>query len=221
LASIKTVVTIVTGLALTNTLLVLITGGHYSRVIPISELSLVEIAFATVLIANIVRFYHGNVRHIDVTYGDESYAHAASGRHVEPRGGLGIDFFVVFGQSLMFSVASFYIGDSAAFLDVFVALLALDVLWAVYLRRDSDAVSSGWLWLLNDIGALIALVILLSVHRSLPDQAWPLDAGLGVVALTTAIDFALSWEFYFPRTVEGRVAGGATAATAHGLRLRR
>lgn len=205
LASAKSVFAIINGLTLTNTLLVLITGGHYSQVIPIGELPAESVVLAVVLMANVVRFYHGNIRHLDAAYGSESAARAASGRHVEPRGGLGLDFFIIFTQSLLFSVASFYINSPSTYIPLFIVLLAFDVIWTVYSQQANGdlAASPQRMWLLNNLVAGAILVVLyLGVYKSHPDRLWAQDAAIAVVAATTVIDFALNWRFYFPRSTK-------------------
>ncbi len=205
LTSAKSVFAIVNGLTLTNTLLVLITGGHYSRVIPIGELSTESIIFAVVLVANIVRFYHGNIRHLDAAYGNESIARAASGRHVEPRGGMGLDFFIIFTQSLLFSIASFYINSPSTYISLFIILLVFDVIWTVYSQQTDGelAASPQRMWLLNNLGAAAILVILyLGVYKAHTDRAWALDTAVAVLAATTIIDFTLNWRFYFPSSTK-------------------
>jgi Nucleoside 2-deoxyribosyltransferase len=205
LSSAKSVFAIVNGLTLTNTLLVLITGGHYSHVIPLDGLGTENIVFAVVLMANIVRFYHGNVRHLDTAYGTESLLRAASGRHVEPRGGLGVDFFIIFIQSLLFSATSFYINSHSTYISLFIALLTFDVVWTVYSQQPEGdlAASPQRMWLLNNIMALTALGVLFLIYSSRPHhKVWVLDTSVGVLAATTIIDFGLNWRFYFPRRLK-------------------
>jgi hypothetical protein len=203
LSSAKSVFAIVNGLTLTNTLLVLITGAHYSKVIPLEDLSVESVIFALVLVANIVRFYHGNIRHLDAAYGTESVARAASGRHVEPRGGLGLDFFIIFAQSLLFSITSFYINSPPTYISLFIVLLAFDIIWTVYSQQTEGelAASPQRMWLLNNLFAAAILVVLyLGVYQSHTDREWALDAAVTVLAATTIIDFGLNWRFYFPRS---------------------
>lgn len=209
LASAKSVLAIVNGLILTNTTLVLITGGHYSRILPLGKLGTENIVFAVVLMANVVRFYHGNVRHLDAAYGSESVARAASGRHVEPRGGLGLDFLIIFTQSLLFSVTSFYILSHAAYISLVIALLAFDIIWAVYSEppQGDYTVSPQRMWLLNNLGAISTLVVFFLIYKAHHGRDWALDAAVGVLAITTIADFTLNWEFYFPSRMRRWRAG--------------
>jgi hypothetical protein len=204
LSSAKSVFAIVNGLTLTNTLLVLITAGRYSQVMPLGELGAVNVIFAVVLMVNIVRFYHGNVRHLDAAYGSESVARAASGRHVEPRGGLGLDFFIIFTQSLLFSITSFYINVPSIYVSLFIVLLGFDVIWTVYSQQTEGdlAASPQRTWLLNNLVAVTTLVVLYLVYKAHPSRDWALDVAVAVLAGTTIIDFALNWRFYFPRVTK-------------------
>ncbi len=200
LASIKSVLAIINGLTLTNTLLVLITAAHYSHVTSLSKLGAENVFFAIVLVANIVRFYHGNVRHLDAAYGPLSVARAASGRNTEPRGGLGLDFFIIFTQSLLFSVTSFYISAHSTYVSLFIILLGFDVIWTVYAQADGDTqVSPQRSWLLTNLIAVLSLIGLYVRFKAHPSEAWPLDACAGVLAIATIADFQLNWTFYFPR----------------------
>ncbi|HET6570958.1 MAG TPA: nucleoside 2-deoxyribosyltransferase [Solirubrobacterales bacterium] len=205
LTSAKSVFAIVNGLTLTNTVLVLITGGNYSEVIPLGELNEDSIVLAVVLSANIVRFYHGNVRHLDAAYGTESIASAASGRHVEPRGGLGLDFFIIFAQSLLFAMASFYINVPTTYILLFIVLLIFDALWTVYSQRTDGefAGSPQRMWLLNNMVAAVFLgAFYLGFYQANTGRAWALIAAVIVLVLTTLIDFVLNWWFYFPRSIK-------------------
>jgi hypothetical protein len=201
LSSTKSVLAIVNGLTLTNAVLVLITGARYSRVIPLDKLGTENIVFAVVLMANVIRFYHGNVRHLDAAYGSESVVRAASGRHVEPRGGFGLDFTIIFIQSLLFSVTSFYILSHSSYLSLFIVLLGFDIIWAVYSEpaQGDQAASPQRMWLLNNMGAITGLVVFFIIYKSHPGRNWAINAAVGVLAATTIIDFVLNWGFYFPR----------------------
>lgn len=201
-ASIKSILAIINGLTLTNTLLVLITGAHYSRVIPLADTKWSDRAFAIVLMVNIVRFYHGNMRHLDAAYGSESLTPARSGRHAEPRGGLGLDFFVVFTQSVIFAVTSFYVSAHSDYMSLIIVLLLFDVLWVIYSALGTDAATGDAqrVWLLTNLVAVIVLVVLQLAHHSHPSKEWTLDAALGVLTVATVVDFALNWRFYFPLT---------------------
>jgi hypothetical protein len=203
LSSTKSVLTIVNGLALTNTLLVLLTAGHYSRVVPLDQLGAENVIFAMVLIVNIVRFYPGNVRHLDAAYGEVGVVRAAWGQPAEPYGGLGLDFFFIFSQSLLFAITSFYINSPPAYLSLFIVLLAFDVVWGIFSQTDGDvAVSPQRFWLLNNLVALMMLVVLYMVYRGHAGRGWALDVAVGVIAVTTVADFALNRRFYFPQSAK-------------------
>ncbi len=208
LASAKNVIAIVNGLTLTNALLVLITDARYERVLLPKEVHLINIAFTAVLIVNIVRFYHGNVRHLDAVYGDARRG-LRWGDAEEFRGGLGLDFFVIFSQSLIFAVTSFYVTAHlhSTYLSLFMLLLGFDIIWTVYSRRgEAHAEASPQrVWLLNNLVAIAALLgFYLAYRAGKGGHNWALSGALGALAATTAVDFALNWRFYFPSRFERR-----------------
>jgi hypothetical protein len=211
LSSAKSVLATINGLTLTNTLLVLITGGHYTKVTPLGKLGMENVLFAVVLMANIVRFYHGNVRHLDAAYGSESVARAASGRHAEPRGGLGVDFFIIFTQSLLFSITSFYILSHRAFIVLFIALLIFDAIWTVFSQQsDKDPiVSPQRMWVLNNLVAVTIVAVFYFIYIAHKGN-WALDTAVFVLAATTVADFTLNWRFYFPKAAKGWHPGDPT-----------
>lgn len=202
LSSLKEIVSIVMGLALTNSILVLITRGHYTNVTSLSALPLQSALYTLVLVANIIRFYHGNVRHVDVLYG-ASAREDAGGIHGS-LGSLGIDFFAVFVESVLFAVMSFYVNHGSDFLLLFMVLLVFDLAWNILTQQETNGakdVSHQRRWMLNNVGGVLAVVILYMAYQSHHHALW-LHLGVGAVALNTAIDFAVSWAFYFPSFVE-------------------
>jgi hypothetical protein len=186
--------------------LVLITDARYERILLPKEVHLINIAFTVVLIVNIVRFYHGNVRHLDAVYG-APHRKLLWNDSVESRGGLGLDFFVIFSQSLIFAVASFYVTAHlhSTYLSLLTLLLSFDILWTVYSQRGEAHVQASpqRAWLLNNLVAIGALVgFYLAYRAGKGGHNWALNAALGALAATTAVDFVLNWRFYFPSRVK-------------------
>lgn len=206
LTSAKSVLAIVNGLTLTNALLVLITDARYERILLPKEVHLINIAFTVVLIVNIVRFYHGNVRHLDAVYG-AAHRKLLWSDSAESRGGLGLDFFVIFSQSLIFAVASFYVTAHlhSTYLSLFMLLLGFDIIWTVYSQRgEAHAQASPQrAWLLNNLVAIGALIgFYLAYRAGHGGHNWALNGALCALAATTVVDFALNWRFYFPNPFE-------------------
>ena len=123
---------------------------------------------------------------------------------------MGLDFFIIFSQSLLFSLASFYINAPNTYIPIFIVLLAFDVIWTVYSRRpDGDmAASPQRMWLLNNLVAGTVLIVLfLAIYKVHDERVWARDAALVVLAATTVIDFSLNWRFYFPGSTKKWHAG--------------
>jgi hypothetical protein len=230
LASIKSVIAIINGLALTNGPLVLLTGAHYSHITRLDKLGAEHVILTIVLMVNILRFYHGNVRVLDSTYGGRH-----GGDQPHRRGGLGVDFCVVFTQSILFSIASFYVTTPDEYILLFIILLGFDAIWGVpeffsrakrrwprgrsviknlvaavtairhapaYLTRTRHGSPQGG-WFVNNLVATILLAVLYLIHRTSMDT-WAMDVAIVVLVLNTALDFADSWSFYFPRPTVNR-----------------
>ena len=134
-SSVKEIVTVIMALTMTNTLVLLLTGGHYAGTRNLGDLPIQETIFSGLLILTIFRFYHGNIRHLDSVYGQEEQVK----RLVKPApwGGLGVDFFVILAQSILFAVMSFYADSPNELLMLFTILLASDVIWVLVVRRPS------------------------------------------------------------------------------------
>lgn len=197
--SLKEIVTVVMGLTLTNTVVVMVTQGHYSAISKLSALSATTAAYSFVLIANIVRFYHGNMRHVDSLYGNVvSPRGVVRGR--APKGDLGLDFVVILLQSMLFAVTSFYARAVPEFILLFLILLAADVVWVLVTQQvtdDPDALTHLKRWMLNNILGFIALIVAYFEFKANRDTLY-LHIGLGFLAINTVMDFVISWSFYFP-----------------------
>jgi hypothetical protein len=189
-SSLKEIVTVIMALTMTNTLVLLVTGGSYSSTRDLDELS-------GILILNIFRFYHGNIRHLDSVYGLEEQGVPVV--RPEPRGGLGVDFFVILAQSILFAVMSFYADHPEKLLVLFTALLIFDVLWTLVVQQpgDQDSFTHQKKWMLNNFVALLAiLVVYTSAGGTRTDVL--VYAGAAAMLLNAAFDFGINWRFYFP-----------------------
>lgn len=199
LHSLKEIVSIVMGLALTNSILALITGSHYTSVAKLSNLPLTAVLYTIVLIVNIVRFYHGNMRHMDALYGQPA-RRAARSTHGS-LGNLGLDFSVVFLESILFAVISFYASHKSDYVLLFLVLLGADLLWnLVTLQEGSDDrdVSHTRGWMVNNFLAVMAVLILYFASKGHSHHRLLLNLGVVAIAINTIVDFVISWKFYFP-----------------------
>jgi nucleoside 2-deoxyribosyltransferase len=204
--SLKEILSIITALTLTNTLVLLVTGGSYSNIANLAHLKVANAIYSLLLITTLIRFYHGNVRHLDTAYSPHG-VHFGSPLVTMPPGGLGIDFTVIFGQSILLAVASFYAAPRLEFILLLSMLLAIDALWSIFVQRqigDKQGFAHQRRWLLNNIAALIALlfIFIYSGQQTVPDnRQYLLHLAALILGLNTIIDFFISWSFYFPGTI--------------------
>ena len=168
--SLKEVVTIVTGVTITNAIVVLITGGTYLNIRSFEEFELKAIICFILLIANIIRFYHGNIRHLDDTYAPMVRSNASKDvKLIHPRF-IGLDFFVIFAQSVLFAAMSFYINKATEYFCCFLVLLIVDVVWFLYLYRytpNRQVFDHQKKWSTNNILTLLALLIIAALANVL------------------------------------------------------
>lgn len=198
-SSVKEIVTVVMALTMTNTLVLLLTGGHYAGVRNLDALPRTEAIFSALLILTIFRFYHGNIRHLDSVYGGrEQPSHAVKSA---PWGGLGVDFFVILTQSIIFAVMSFYADSPEQLLILFSVLLTSDVIWVLIVQQPS-ADQAGFnhqrKWLLNNVLALIAVLSIFGISGGAHRTDFLVYAGATLMLVNALYDFYINWEFYFP-----------------------
>lgn len=86
-------------------------------------------------IATLFPFYHGALRHLDDAYLENDNAHIKDGALV-------IDFILLFLHALAFVVLSLLLNRPTHFAWVLVALLAVDVVWAVFTHFGSSSLST-------------------------------------------------------------------------------
>lgn len=200
-ASLKEIVTVIMALTMTNTLVLLLTGGDYSFTRDLADIPAETAIFSGLLILNIFRFYHGNIRHLDSVYGWEE--HRGPIIRPEPRGGLGVDFFVILAQSILFAVMSFYASHPTELLALFTVLLISDVIWTLVVQQPGE--DEAWFshqkrWMLNNFLTLMAILVVYAIvggHRT--DGL--IYAGGAAMLLNAVFDFGISWKFYFPPKV--------------------
>jgi hypothetical protein len=221
LDSLKGIVAITMGLALTNTIVVLVTHGTYTSIAKLSSLHVWAIVCSAAVIASIIRFYHGNNRFMDSNYAPWVPTETR-GRGRAPRGGLGVDFLVIFAQSVLFAVISFYSAPRRELLLLFDVLLVFDIFWyltTVQVERDSRAQKYHRRWMQNNLGfGLLILVTYFEYLQHGHARGW-LYAGAVLIACNTLRDFIISWDLYFgsyaqstqairqPREIHASVSG--------------
>jgi len=93
--SLKEITTIIVGLALTNTIIqfLLVEGAPRQ----IAEIRLESTVIFALLTVTMIRFYHGNFRHLDVTYSSANLVNSTSASIKQhPKGEkVSLDFFCI------------------------------------------------------------------------------------------------------------------------------
>ncbi len=150
------------------------------------------------LLAILVPFYHGTMRHLDVTYVEEG------GRGVL-RGALLADFFLLFLEAcLLFAAAQLL--DRTWYAGWVIAIaLVFDALWGIVVHMALSRVrrwtkQSAWI-LINLIFGPTLMILLVVTEDSRPDGNLSLTAAVVFMSLAivrTAIDYTVSWNFYYP-----------------------
>jgi hypothetical protein len=200
--SLKEVVTIVTGVTITSAIVMLLTGGNYSQVKGLDDLNIRSLMLFFLLIANIIRFYHGNMRHLDETSMAASGAHHTKDVRQMHQKFFGVDFLVIFCQSVTLATMSFYINRGTEFLGLFTFLLCLDIIWvfaALQYTDNPEVFKYQKQWLLSNLIALILLLVALVVSASDKGNIQSVNyVRAGIIAVNTASDYWISWRFYFP-----------------------
>jgi hypothetical protein len=197
LASLKGIVSITMGLALTNTIVVLVTHGTYTNIVRLSSVKGWEVACSFAVVASIIRFYHGNNRFMDTNYAPWGSVETR-GRGPAPRGGLGVDFLVIFTQSVMFAVISFYSSPRPELALLFALLLTFDIFWyltTTQVPRDPKAQKYHQRWQFNNFGFALAFIV--CYFMTLQHKKTDGEVAAILISLNTVIDFAISWELYF------------------------
>jgi hypothetical protein len=191
--SLKQIATIVTGVTATNGIIVLLTAGQYTAIRSLSNVPRDSMFLFLILITNIIRFYHGNIRLLDDFYGSDTNL---------PRDGrnLGVDFFVVFIQCIAFAAMSFYLDHADEFFAIYIGLLVIDIIWFTLSRsraEDNAEFKRQRNWTLNNVGAVVAMLLCtIALGPAGPDVYFV--ARVVIVCLNTVIDYIISWKFYFP-----------------------
>lgn len=156
--------------------------------------------FFTFLIT-LIPFYHGALRHLDITYVEQG------GRHVR-KGALLVDFSALFIEGCLFVVLSALLTRPLFFVWGLVALLAFDTIWGVtaYLAFSKEGKPKAELtWALINFVSVVVISIYLIVLGFVPSNeveyvgSLKLSAGMFGFSLSrTVVDYILCWDTYYP-----------------------
>lgn len=193
-SSLKAIFSVLMGLSVTNTLIILIRDNGDPAVKALADIDPLNAVFATVLLFTIARFYLGNVRHVDDFY----VAATVDGKPLDPHMNSAprfvVDFAVLLVEALMFSLASFYIAREVNFIEILMALLAVDILWTVATR--GVAPHSGF-WFSNNLVHLFAIAVCFGFHLKYEESLLPFYFAIGLLLTNGMVDFAWNRSFYF------------------------
>jgi hypothetical protein len=193
----KQVIIMITGITITNSILVLFTKGTYGFIYPIYTLSLTSFFLCIFTIISCLRFFHGNMKSL---YNEQQFynENISSGKW------LFIDFIVLSIQSLIFSVLSFYINYPRLFIAIFLILLFFDGVWGfvkyIYLkyyieRKKNETVLNKYnvyfkWFIINLICGIFLLIILLEEYGEKPAYL--------ILIINTVFDYIINWNYYTP-----------------------
>jgi hypothetical protein len=200
ISSLKEIVTIVAGLTITNAIVQIVSTTSIDGIPSIRVVNINALLLFIILIINVIRFYHGNIRHLDSAYTLELGKGSSGDLNHSGGKNIGIDFLIIFVQSLIFAILSFIIKNSTEFFFIFTILLTIDIIWFVgiyQLTTEKDAFSHQKKWTINNLVFVILLWIFISqsINISSNINFYILSS---LICINTIIDFVISWNFYFP-----------------------
>ncbi|MCH8989962.1 MAG: hypothetical protein IIA92_14315 [Chloroflexi bacterium] len=221
LNSLRELITILTGLAIANAVLVFLTDGTLSSV-PYDQISdpVRYIPFGLLLI-NLIRFYHGNMRILDEMMSKNGNEYGGSQRGTEydaPGRAPWLVYFGIMLQHTVFVVAGIYQGTPAIFLPLLSSVLFIDLImfvpgatvnlrelfrqgWtAMESRRWQKELGYEGRFVLNNL--FIGLIVGLGIGEVvfyMGDQRDALFVFSGAFAFNTVLDYKFNWNLYFPR----------------------
>jgi hypothetical protein len=144
-----------------------------------------------------IPFYHGAMRHLFATYVEDG------GSTRIKDGALLADFVLLFLEGCLFVMIGSLISSTTKMMWVIVTLLLLDSVWgflAWLAFTGAQAQQAERKWAYINVGAA-AVVIVIMIFAGDVIRNNPLGAQLGLLTVLTVrsiIDYASSWNFYFP-----------------------
>ena len=186
--------TVVVGLALVSAITHLI---DQSQPVPIRFSAL---PYFAVFLITLVPFYHGALRHLDITY------HEDPDKATRP-GALLADWSLLFIESCLLLALSILIARPEPFVYALVALLFFDVFWAFAAHLAFSAKSREYhaerKWAIINVVTSVLLVLVAVYLHSLDPTLKPVEtyrwlAVVAICAARTIFDYVLCWSYYYP-----------------------
>ncbi|MFC2085660.1 hypothetical protein ACFLRO_00445 [Bacteroidota bacterium] len=182
----QTLYTVVVALAMEQAL---------QSVVRLEQPYLVEASLLPYLIAfvvTLVPFYHGGLRHLDLSYIKEGHPIPKSGSMIA-------DWTLLFLQSCLFLALAIAVKDPTAFTKLLAVILGFDVVWALLAHfvftpnRGEDFAEKKWA-IINTPTVVLLVLIVVVIE---PSSVWS-GLVLAICILRTAIDYWWGWDFYDP-----------------------
>lgn len=162
-------------------------------------LKLELVPFFLAFLVTLVPFYHGALRHLDVTYVEHG------GKQVRT-GALLADFSILFIQSCLLLALAVLLPTPQFFAWGFAILLGVDTVWAfaahlAFSQEVKPKAEVRWAMInLITTGILLVSFVVIGLY---PPTAGPAEHRLTVSLLTvsvvrTVLDYTLCWDFYYP-----------------------
>jgi hypothetical protein len=153
--------------------------------------------FFVAFLVTLLPFYHGALRHLDITYIEHGGKQIASGA-------LFVDFLMLFFESCLLLALAVLIPKPRMFAEFLTVLIGFDTLWGfgAYLAVSHGGKTKAELyWAYINLGATFLLIVFLNVADIIPYQIreklfWVILLGLSIIR--TIIDYAVCWRFYYP-----------------------
>jgi heme/copper-type cytochrome/quinol oxidase subunit 4 len=158
--------------------------------------------FFFTLLITLIPFYHGALRHLDVTYIEEG------GKQIR-KGALMFDFLALFVESCLLLALAVLIVKPPFFAWGLVVLLAFDTVWSfiAHLGFSQEMKPKAELrWAIINLVTVIILSVYLVAFDFIPPLRYETDLKiwvgiLGISILRTVMDYWLCWDFYYPSSL--------------------
>jgi hypothetical protein len=199
------ITTILCGIAATVAISELLSLTETNGIPSLHRPPLTQILLFIVSIITIVRFYLGNIRHLDEEYtGRYGKAHTKN-----PRAGggksLAKDFAAIVIESLVIVGLAYLLWSPVLYMFLHSVLLLIDSLWFFFVHKNAGERRKAWAannFVFGIILIFISIVAVLLSQRSPVTHGWQQVAAVGIFALlasgNTFLDFLNEFDFYFP-----------------------
>jgi len=153
------------------------------------------------LIAIMIPFYHGAVRHLFCTY-----VEGGGSSHIKS-GALLADFILLFIEGCIFVMLASQLDNTASFAALIAALLVLDCVWGflaglAFTGAQSQHAEKTWA-IINFVAAALIIIALMVGGDFIAKSDIPAQVILLVIVMMrTVFDYYYTWDFYFPNATQ-------------------